>query len=405
MAVLGIGGTAAIFTSTRPHHRTTGVHLALSPAPSVTSTTTTTVAPPTPAASTVVSSPPPAAERPEQAPPISGPSPTVAATLTDLRWRPAGLAVAGTGPATGLAAVAAVPGQGYVAVGTADDGPLVVASVDGQQWQRLVPTDGALAGGLLRDVAVDDNAVVVVGSAAGRPAAWRSTDGVRWRSVSVEGSGNGTLEAVTVDRDLGPVAAGFSPAAAGIWRLEGGAFRAVTSLPGGNDKGRLFNDVVATGGAVVAVGNNGNGQAVAWTWRGGERWTGAVLADHASAEAAAVVGDAVDVVGYDEGGARVWRSTEGASWPTVATLSARGASIMAPLGVAVAGDRVLAVGQDGSRPLCWLATASDWRPCTSPDTGLARDIVAVGNSFLAVGRSEGAAAGPAAWIVESNQQR
>lgn len=401
IVVLGVGGTVAIFAATGTGDRAPRVHLALAP-PSRTLTAVKATAP-AGESSTTASSTTTSIGAPGSVTSAAPVSPST--TMPGVRWLQAALEVPGRSPAAGLFAIAKVPGEGFVAVGAADDGPLVAGSADGTQWARLNPRRDPFEGAQLRDVAVTTDAVVVVGAAGGRPAAWRSSDGVEWDAVKVGEAQSGFLDAVTVDRDLGVVAAGFSPPTSGIWRLEGGTFRAVAPPPTTDDEGRMFTGVTATGGAVVAVGNDGAGRAVAWTWRGGDRWVTAALGSSASASAGAVVGSGVVVVGYDGGGARAWRSGDGRSWATAATLAGDGATVVAPLALAAGPGGVLAVGQDGTSPLCWGAVPDGrWRRCAAPGfSAIARDVVADGDRFLVVGRVEGPGAGPAAWVVETKE--
>ncbi|MDP1819099.1 MAG: hypothetical protein Q8K58_04300 [Acidimicrobiales bacterium] len=312
----------------------------------------------------------------------------------------------------GLTAVAAVEGEGLIAVGGSRDAPLVLVSPDGLGWSRVDAAEEDLQGAALRDVAVVDGRLVAVGSLRGAPAAWTSLDAVQWSRVPVTDPANelgvGLLEALAQSPDGSVFAVGFSPGSAGIWALHDGRFEPESSARTPS-VGQVLSDVVSTSKGVVAAGNDAEGQPIALRSTGEGTWSTAVLpaeGGRASVAALGEIGDVVVAVGYGVPGPLVWSSADAQSWSAVTaptTSPGRPAGLYA---VAPGPGGALAGGQRPGGPLCSSSTdGTSWSECDGEDglrTAAVRDLLAVGAGFVAVGTStpEDGQAGPAIWHVE-----
>lgn len=399
VVVLGVAGTVAIFAATAKHEPV--ARLALPPSASIGAPERRHLS------GDVVNTTGPRSTAPAVGNPIgpasrsgeAGPSST-AKGAPQFSWRRLPLHLDNTEAATsaGLAAIAAMPDQGFIAVGNHDDGPLVVGSADGERWARLGTRDAALEGARLRDVVVVPQAIFAVGSAKGRPAAWTSTDGATWDAVPISGALTmGVLNAVAADRAGHIVAAGFSLGASGLWYFDGRSFAAVRAeaaaiAAAADAHGQVFSDVTAGRSGFLAVGNDGNGRAIAWYSRAEEPWTSAAVdsGPSTSMSSLAVTGAGVVAVGYDDAGPRAWFSRDGgASWMVADAPPRSPEAVQVPVAVIADGPGGLAVGQDGNATLCWIsADGRRWQRCAGPrPTGaaIARGVVAVPDGYLIVG--------------------
>jgi hypothetical protein len=344
-------------------------------------------------------------------PPGSG---TTVPAGTAYHWSPiAGVdEFSAPGAGGGLTAVAAVEGEGLIAVGGSRDAPLVLVSPDGVGWSRVDAAEEDLDGATLRDVDVVDGRLVAVGSLRGAPAAWTSVDAVQWRPVPVTDTTNdlgvGLLEALAQSPDGSVFAVGFSPGSAGVWALDDGRFEPEASVrtPSG---GQVLSDVVSTSKGVVAAGNDAEGNPISLRSTGEGTWSAAALpaeGGRASVAALGEVGDVVVAVGYGASGPRVWSSVDAQSWSAATaptTSPGRPAGLFA---VAPGPGGALAGGQRPGGTLCSSSTdGRAWSECSGEDglrTAAVRDLLAVGAGFVAVGTSTpvDGKAGPAIWQVE-----
>jgi hypothetical protein len=277
-------------------------------------------------------------------------------------------------PTTSLGSAAAVsvtgatvlPGDAIIAVGGAaasriSQQPLFLeANAAGSL--RTVSLAG-IAGGIVPEVTVNSTAVadgqqIAVGSADGYPAVWRKASGGSWTLVSSlslaqsrSGAGLTALTSVTHGAAgwlavgaPGPViwtsanGATWQTAAGGITQgLAGVGAVAAASGPAGY---AIVGKLVAPGGACVAD---------VWWSPNLTRWTRAHDANDATGSSqvlavAASMGGFVSV-GSHESKPAVWTTADGRTWETIVLPTPDGASAATLEQVAVAGNRVVALGQ------------------------------------------------------------
>ena len=230
-------------------------------------------------------------------------------------------------------------------------------------WQRVMGQDDLGGDGDQRmySVAIGPAGIVAVGTTSGDGldgAVWRSEDGVTWERSAVLGgpadqyllgvmTGGPGYVAVGAD---GPSAAVWLSADGEVWNRAGGGVpvfdgavaRAVTVTP----EGRL-----------VAVGDNGAGEASAWVSDYGDVWQRSAMGSGTPA-AVSVGPSGVVAFGHNAAGATAWTSPDGLSWTgaVIGPGTFRGARAR-PAGIAAVGS-ANGVGLDG---VVWGGTASTGR--------------------------------------------
>ena len=285
-------------------------------------------------------------------------------TGTGTAWLPTGsLGRASTESVTG---VTAVPGDTIIAVGGAAAGRVsqlpVFLEANATGSVRTVSLAG-LAGGIVPEVAVNSTAVadgqqIAVGSADGYPAVWRKAAAGSWTLVSslalAQSPAGASLTALTsvTHGAAGWLAVGapgpviwtsangttWQTAAGGIAQgLAGVGAVAAASGPAGY---AIVGKLVAPGGACVAD---------VWWSPNLTSWTRAHDANDAtgSSQVLAVAASAHGFVsvGSHEGKPAVWTTADGRTWETIVLPAPDGASAATLEQVAIAGNRVVALGQ------------------------------------------------------------
>ena len=410
-AVLAVAGTVAIHRATEPEPSVLSL-----PVPDVDELVLrvdqarradTTSAP------TTSEAPPPSTGADSAPPPSPATVPTSTALAPVYSWTRLGgtPSMAELGPGSGLAAVVAVDGEGFLAVGNAGGHAVVLVSDNGTHWARVPEAERSLGKAVLRDLAVVDGALIAVGSLGGRPAAWSSTDALAWTPLTVAGSassGRGLLDAATAFEGA-VVAVGFEPDGPGVWALRDGRFEAVEA-PADVPSAVVFADVAATPQGFAAGGNDADGRPVVWTSPDGERWHAAAIEDdgHRGSVTGVTAADGVLLaVGYDDRGPKAWSSRDGGStWDVGAGPTPTEARPQALLAVVELGDRALGLGQGDGGPLCWSTDdGARWHACSPPSevaVGLVRSATIGPRGLIAVGSAAELQedAGIAIWLVE-----
>ena len=287
-------------------------------------------------------------------------------------------------------ALAAGP-TGFIAVGMKDDGfgSTVTAfhSADGRAWTvhsefRRPVVDGFFPLG----VSVTSDRIVVVGDNANN----QDVDGRIWTyargwhrvdpaSIGLGGTGLQQVAGVAWDPTLGFVAGGVITGGVEVptvWTSPDGL--AWTRVPDGSamvaTAPAAIHEVVAVAGGFLAVANSGAGPRL-WRTANGRDWT--VIAtpslprsDGALLEVAST-GTTTALLFLTQTGSRLFRRTS-ADWTRADTGDAfpRPSPVAAELrDVAVAGRRVVAVGNDGQeRPLVMVSTGgASWRKAPFAD--------------------------------------
>jgi anti-sigma factor RsiW len=228
------------------------------------------------------------------------------------------------------------------------------------EWTRLVAADGFPAGtgqsGILAVATASDTAgihLVAIGVGAGDGRVWVSGDGVAW-----------TLEATTGLDAAHPAA------------------------------------IASSGRRLIAVGNavvGGDSVATAWMSTDARHWSATTFQSSTGLQAVAVSPARIVVAGAGRsgGGLPIWFSTDGSAWTEATqTTPYSWATVM---GVALAGPGFVAVGYDDLGAVVWTSTnGATWRRVDDPSFAASRmtAVAATPAGLVAVG---GDAAGPLAW--------
>lgn len=248
-------------------------------------------------------------------------------------------------------------------------------------WARVGDDEGDLGGDeaqAMRGVTGGAAGLVGVGldTAGGDAdaAVWTSQSGTSWRRVShaedvLGGAEDQGMWAVASSDDL-YVAVGFDAAGgdqdAAVWTsTDGVTWSRVQHDEGvfGSDRDQEMRAVVAIGSTFVAIGSDGSGadlDAAAWVSHDGLTWqriTHDVFGGPGSQEIldVTVTLSGLVAVGFDRSGpdadAAVWTSTDALTWHRVAHDQKvfGGDSDQIMRAVDAVGDRLVAVGEDGSR--------------------------------------------------------
>jgi hypothetical protein len=285
---------------------------------------------------------------------------------TGAAWLPTGpLGSASTESVTGATVV---PGNTIIAIGGTAASQVsqqpVFLEANAAGSVRTVSLAG-IPGGIVPEVAVNSTAVadgqqIAVGSADGYPAVWRRASGGSWTLVSslslaqsLAGAGGGLSALTSVTHGAaGWLAVGapgpfiwtsangttWQTAAGGITQgLTGVGAVAAASGPAGYV---IVGKLVAPGGACVAD---------VWWSPNLTSWTRAHDANDAtgSSQVLAVAASAHGFVsvGSHESKPAVWTTTDGRTWETIVLPTPDGASAATLEQVAIAGNRVVALGQ------------------------------------------------------------
>jgi hypothetical protein len=206
-------------------------------------------------------------------------------------------------------------------------------SVDqGATWQRVAGIP-LLDSSIGLSIASNDGRVVIVGRSSSGGAAWVTTDGEHWTASSdpaLEGPAGGTGMNSVVPWQTGFVAVGVNDDPANnttvgaVWTSNDGlAWQHVaigdTALAGAHVLG-----VAAGPSSLVAVGTTDSetrGTGVSWVSRDGRSWTRSTSGlESGIPRAVTPTDDGFIAVGLrsDDAGAMVWRSSDGATWTSVA---------------------------------------------------------------------------------------
>jgi hypothetical protein len=285
-------------------------------------------------------------------------------TGTGAAWLPTGSL--GSASTVSVNGATVVPGDTIIAIGGMAASRIsqqpVFLEANAAGSVRTVSLAG-IPGGVVPEVAVNSTAVadgqqIAVGSADGYPAVWRKASGGSWTLVSSlslaqspDGAGLTALTSVTHGA-AGWLAVGapgpviwtsangttWQTAAGGITRgLAGVGAVAAASGPAGY---AIVGKLVAPGGACVAD---------VWWSPNLTSWTRAHDANDAtgSSQVLAVAASAHGFVsvGSHESKPAVWTTTDGRTWETIVLPTPDGASAATLEQVAIAGNRVVALGQ------------------------------------------------------------
>lgn len=315
-------------------------------------------------------------------------------------------AVPGSGSHAEMAAVAALPDGGFLAVGTVttSDG------VDGMVWRR--DAGGAWGEPVVPEAvgtdSVEDPAIVAAGPAGvlvagrvdGQPAVWTSTDGDDWTQVTEPFGELFAVEAAVVGDEFVVMGSDVEPPSRSSVHVlassDGVEFEETGTLgePGLVD----VNDVAFVAGRYLAVGGSrpslaANLVPMVWVSADGGSWTDGPSLAHdpqlatnlgVEAESIAVSPDVVAVSSVS--GHRVWMSSDAAESFTVAASSipdqlGREGSLVAP-----AGNPTL-VGDDE----LFLLASGDWQERAPGLVPHPQESVSIGDvahgpaGFVAVG--------------------
>jgi hypothetical protein len=308
-----------------------------------------------------------------------------------------------------ITALAAGPAE-FVAVGvqylSGRSSVIVFTSTDGMSWRfrgGIEPDDGFAPYG----VSAANGRIVIVGATSfgsgsdGR--IWVLGEGTSWSRIQsgplgLDGPGTQVVTSIASNDASGFVAGGSITRGDNeiptLWRSPDGL--TWTRLPDGtppNDGGNAaIQRVVAVGSGFLASGASDAGPRV-WRSSDGTSWTTLSPPPTSSTDWELVFvasdGGKLVVVTLSEFGSRMHRRT-GSTWTRADVGSAfpqsKSASELA--GVAAAGSRVIAIGQDGNeRPLVMVSSAGGtWhRRAFSDRAGRLLAIAADQGSFLAVG--------------------
>ena len=304
----------------------------------------------------------------------------------------------------------------------------VWTSVDGGTWEPVV-ADTAFADARMADVAVGSVGLVAVGfsqTPAGQPfgsscldaLAWTSSDGVSWsRSPASASLACSTSTSITA-AGAGYVAIGsyYETDANGIvstrpatWSSSDGRAWLATKEHDLTGVSRL-HDVAAGPGGLVAIGETEEGDLGVWRSAAGQSWARVSSDAFASPSGGGFQprgvilgwdgGFVASVAGGDNTSSRsyVWASKDGATW--VRSSAAALAATWPISGLAIHGDRLVAVGGQGYNLGAWVSPPAGAAPEPAPGLPVtvekpieiapdarAFDVVAGDGLLLALGRS------------------
>jgi hypothetical protein len=298
----------------------------------------------------------------------------------------------------------------------------------GENWTRVDAGASVLDGGgrqEIRDIApLPQGRAVAVGLSGDTPAVW-IFDGSDWsrNDLSNErGVMNGVVTTSGKFLAVGSQVDSWRQLDAVVWlRTRGGTWPSVCDICGGKGHQVAYAAVARRDGSFVVVGNDQRGTNFdAAVWRsldGGESWQRVAEEDadltgeHSQVMKAVVdVGDRLVAVGRDGTDAAVWTSTDSLDWQRVSDAALRAPiSFLEMTSVARLGTRVVAVGreqQQGRRneAATWISydRGSSWRRGTGEFAArgqLMRQVAVVPPGLVAVGldHAAGKRAGPAVW--------
>lgn len=236
--------------------------------------------------------------------------------------------------------------------------PIVWTSPDGVSWSdaAVPPTPLGAAGILLGDVAALRGDVVlggcltepygdIAGVFCSAAAVWRSPDGGgTWTEPELpDGPGSNSWVTTLGTDGATLVAGGFAEASSSerIWTsTDAGAWALRTVEPGGAD---TVAGIVSSDGAWLAVGDIVDDGAI-WTSPDGADWKrDAAMSGARRIETAVALDDGFAGFGSSDGIPVIWTSPDGETWLSSAT----DFRLQDPE-LAVLGDRLVAIGQEGA---------------------------------------------------------
>jgi hypothetical protein len=237
----------------------------------------------------------------------------------------------------------------------------------------------------------------------------------------LDGSGRQEIQGVAKLPDARAVAVGTSSETPAVWTFDGSSW---SREDVSTERGTLYDVAVPGRGTIVAVGSmrvdQGDTDAVVWTRSRGGQWQsvcddcGGPGRQLAWAVIARRNGSFV-AVGYEKADenydAAVWLSPDGESWARAAKgdrdLEGENSQVM--MDVVAIGDRLVAVGRDGTNAAVWTSSmrGNDWTrvedsALTAQTSWLQMNAVTkLGTRLVAVGREQRSRQGPlaaAAWV-------